>query len=91
MTTNEMLAKIRELKELKTMSAELDKEITVLENEIKQEMNATNKTEVFIDVFVVRYTSVVSNRFDTSKFKTEHSELYKAYLKQTTSKRFSIN
>ena len=30
MTTNEMLAKIRELKELKTMSAELDKEITAL-------------------------------------------------------------
>ena len=91
MTTNEMLAKIRELKELKTMSAELDKEISALEDEIKQEMNATGKTEMFIDVFVVRYTSVVTNRFDTTKFKTEHNELYKTYLKQTTSKRFSIN
>ena len=91
MTTNEMLAKIRELKELKTMSAELDKEITALEDEIKQEMNATNKTEMFIDVFVIRYTPVTTNRFDTNKFKTEHNELYKTYLKQTTSKRFSIN
>ena len=39
---------------------------------------------------IVRWTSVLSNRFDTTAFKREHAELYKLYTKQTASKRFSI-
>ncbi len=41
MSTNEMSAKIRELKELKLMAEELNGEITAIEDSIKAEMTAS--------------------------------------------------
>jgi len=40
--------------------------------------------------YIARFTTVLSNRFDTTAFKREHGEMYKLYTKQTTSRRFSI-
>lgn len=40
---------------------------------------------------IVRWTSILSNRFDTTGFKKEHGELYKAFTKQTASRRFTIS
>ena len=41
--------------------------------------------------YIVRWTSVTSNRFDSANFKKALPEVYKAYLKQVSSKRFSIS
>jgi predicted phage-related endonuclease len=40
--------------------------------------------------YIVRWTSVLSQRFDTSAFKKVMPEVYKEYTKQVTSRRFSI-
>ena len=40
--------------------------------------------------YIARFTTVLSNRFDTTCFKREHAEMYKQYTKQTTSRRFSV-
>ena len=91
MSTNELTTKVRELKELKAMADELAAEITAIEDSIKAEMTARNTDEMQIDVYKIRWTKVLSNRFDTTAFKKLYGELYKAYTKQTTSKRFSIS
>lgn len=90
MTNQEMLKKVRELKELKAMADELSAEITAIEDTIKAEMNAQGVDEMIVDVFKVRYKTVISSRFDSKSFKVTHSELYDQYTKQTESKRFSI-
>ena len=90
MTNQEMLKKVRELKELKAMADELSAEITAIEDTIKAEMNAQGVDEMTVDVFKVRYKTVISSRFDSKSFKVTHSELYDQYTKQTESKRFSI-
>ena len=41
--------------------------------------------------YIVRWTSVLSNRFDTTGFKKVYGDLYKAFTKQTSSRRFSIS
>ena len=41
--------------------------------------------------YIVRWTSVLSQRFDSTAFKKVMPEIYKAYLKQVSSKRFSIS
>lgn len=87
MSTNEMTAKVRELKELKAMAEELAAEITALEDEIKAEMTAEEMT---VDVFKIRWTKVLSNRFDSSAFKKAMPELYGQFTKTTQSRRFSI-
>ena len=91
MSINELTSKIRELKELKTMSTELEAEINTIEDEIKNHMTANNKEEMIVDVFTVRYTTVNSSRFDSTAFKKTHADLYGQYTKQTSTKRFSIN
>ena len=40
---------------------------------------------------IIRYTTVLSQRFDSTALKKELPEIYGAYTKQVTSKRFSIS
>lgn len=90
MSANEMTAKVRELKELKAMIDELSAEAATIEDEIKAEMTARNVSEMAVDVFKIRYTTVNSTRFDSASFKKSHGDLYAQYTKQTTSRRFTI-
>lgn len=41
--------------------------------------------------YIIRYTAVLSNRFDTTAFKKVMPEIYKAYTKQVSSRRFTIS
>ena len=91
MSMNEMLSKVRELKELKAMAEELAAEITAIEDAIKAEMTAQGVDEMQVDVFKVRYKTVISSRFDSKAFKATHAELYDQYTKQTESRRFSVS
>lgn len=40
--------------------------------------------------YIMRYQSIVSNRFDSSAFKKQLPDLYKSFTKQSVSRRFSI-
>ena len=40
--------------------------------------------------YMVRFTTVISNRFDGKAFKADHAKLYDQYMRATESRRFSI-
>ena len=90
MSINELTIKVRELKELQRMAEELQEEITALQDDIKKEMETRGTEELIIDVFKVKWTTVISNRFDTTSFKKTHNDLYQQYIKQTKTRRVSI-
>lgn len=90
MSTNELIKKIRKLKKLKASADDLAAQIASIENDIKAEMTENNVEEMSVDVFKVRWTKVISNRFDTAAFKKTHADLYGQYIKPTESRRFSI-
>lgn len=90
MSTNELSSKVRELKELKAMAEELAAEITAIEDSIKAEMTARETDELQVDVFKIRWTKVVSSRFDTTAFKKAMPDLAAQFTKETSSRRFSI-
>jgi predicted phage-related endonuclease len=90
MSTVEITSKIEQLKELEALIREAEKEAEVLKDEIKAEMTKQNTEEMNAGRYTVRWTSVVSNRFDSTAFKKEMGELYDRYVKQTPSRRFSI-
>lgn len=87
----ELENKIKELKELEAMAHELDTEIESLKDELKAVLVSENKEELVTGAYILRYTTVTTNRFDSTSFKKSYSELYKAFTKQTTSRRFSIS
>ena len=90
MSTNEMEMKIRKLQEWEQLLEEAKAEVESLKDEIKAEMLSRNTEEMTAGRYIVRWTSVLSNRFDTTTFKKEHAEMYKQYTKQTASRRFSV-
>ena len=90
MSTIEITSKIEDLRELEALIEEAKAEAESLRDEIKAEMLSRDTEELEAGQYVVRYTTVLSNRFDTTAFKKLHGELYKAYTKQTTSRRFTI-
>ena len=90
-TTNEMIKKINELKELEKLIDEAKQEVEALKDEIKEEMLLRQVDELDVGTYIVRWTSVLSNRFDSTSFKKVMPEVYKAYTKQVSSKRFTIS
>lgn len=90
MSTNEMEMKIATLKEWEDLLEEAKAQVETLKDEIKAEMLARNTEEMTAGKYICRWTSVLSQRFDSTAFKKEHAEMYKQYTKQTSSRRFSI-
>lgn len=90
MSINEMEKKIETLREWEELLEEAKAQVESLKYEIKAEMLSRNTEEMTAGRYICRWTSVLSNRFDTTTFKKEHAEMYKQYTKQTASKRFSI-
>ena len=91
MATNEMIKKIEELQELEAFIEEVKAEAEAIRDSIKEEMVLRDTEEMVAGQYIVRWTSVLSNRFDTTGFKKVYGDLYKAFTKQVSSKRFSIS
>ena len=66
-------------------------EADAIRDSIKQEMLDRDVEELTAGAYIIRWTSVLSNRFDTAGFKKVYGDLYKAFTKQTSSRRFSIS
>lgn len=89
--TMKLTAKIEELRELKELIKEAEKEVEALESEIKEEMLKRNTEELTVGKYIIRWTTTLSNRFDSTAFKKVMPDVYKVYTKQVTSRRFSIS
>ena len=91
MSANEMTTKIEALRDLEELIEEAKAEAETLRDEIKAEMLNRNIEEMTVGQYIIRWTSILSNRFDTTGFKRAYGDLYKAYTKQTASRRFTIS
>ena len=91
MSKYELLANIELLNKYEAMMEEIKAEADRIRNTIKAEMEAREVEELIAGQYIVRYTSVLSNRFDSTAFKKLYGDLYKAFTKQTASRRFTIS
>ena len=90
MSTIEITSKIEALKELEALIEEAKAEAEALRDEIKTEMLNRDTEEMEAGQYIIRWTSVLSNRFDTTGFKKIYGNLYKEFTKLVSSRRFSI-
>ena len=91
MSTIEITSKIEALKDLESLIEEAKAEAEALRDEIKTEMLSRDTEELEAGQYIVRWTSVLTQRFDTTAFKKVMPDVYKAYTKQVSSRRFSIS
>ncbi len=90
MSTIEITSKIEALKELEALIEEAKAEAEALRDEIKTEMLNRNTEEMEAGQYIVRWTPVLSQRFDSTAFKKVMPDIYKSFTKQVSSRRFSI-
>ena len=90
MSTIEITSKIEALKELEALIEEAKAEAEALRDEIKTEMLNRNTEEMEAGQYIVRWTSVLSQRFYSTAFKKVMPDIYKSFTKQVSSRRFSI-
>ena len=88
MSTKELEAKARELKELQRMAEELTAEMDAIKDAIRIALG--DREEVIAGAFKITNKPVTSNRMDTSALKKELPEIAQRYNKQSTVKRLVI-
>ena len=91
MSINELEKRIEKMQEWENLAAEAAAEAEAIKDTLKQELLERNTEELVAGKFILRWTSVTSNRFDSSAFKKVHGELYKAFCKAVESRRFSVS
>jgi len=91
MSKNEIIARIEMLNKYEEMIAELKAEAESIRDTIKEEMMAQDTEELIAGQYIIRWTSVISHRFDSTAFKKVMPDVYKAYTKPVSSRRFTVS
>ena len=91
MSVNEMETKIARMQEWEALAEEAKAEAEAIKAEIKAEMMQRETEELNAGKYIIRWTSVLSQRFDSTALKKVMPEIYKAYTKQVSSRRFTVS
>lgn len=88
MSNNELLKKIKEIKDLQNLIDEAYAEMESLKDEIKSYMG--DSEEKIIGEYKVTYSRFSSTRVNSNILREQYPEAYKAAAYTTQSRRFSI-
>ena len=91
MSTIDLENKITKMQEYVALAEEAKAEAEALRDEIKAELTRLNAEEVTTGKYIIRWTSVLSQRFDSTAFKRAMPDVYRAFTKQVSSRRFSVS
>lgn len=87
MTNRQYDNRLKKLAELEEQKKALEEQIKAIQEELKADMG--DLEEIDTGKWIVRFTRVISKRFDSTAFKKEHSKLYRDFCRETESRRFS--
>ena len=91
MSKNEMVAMIETMNNYDELASKAKAKADAIREAIKDEMLRLNTEELAAGAYIIRYTSVISNRFDSTTFKRLYADLYKDFTKPVSSRRFSVS
>ena len=91
MSTNEIITKVETLQEYEAIINEASSIVESIKDELKRYMDALGVEELEAGTNIIRYATVLSQRLNSTQLKRDLPELYRSYLKQISSKRFSIS
>ena len=86
-----MIALIETMNNYDELAAKAKAKADAIRDTLKEEMVRQGTEELIAGTYIVRYTSVISNRFDSTTFKRLYADLYKDFTKPVSSRRFSIS
>ena len=90
MSANEIDAKVKELRELRNLEAEVRTAIAAIEDSLKAEMLVKNTDVLSGKDYTITWKTVTTNRFDSAAFKLTHADLFAQFSRSSTSRRLVI-
>ena len=91
MSKNEMISMIETMNNYDDLAAKAKAKADAIREAIKEELMERQVEELIAGQYIVRFTSVISNRFDSPTFKRLYADLYKDFTKPVSSRRFSVS
>ena len=91
MSKKEMVALIETMNNYDELAAKAKAKADAICEAIKEEMVRLDTEELTAGVYIVRFTNVISNRFDSTTFKRLYADLYKDFTKPVSSRRFTVS
>lgn len=91
MSKNEMITMIEAMNNYDDLAAKCKAKADAIRNSIKEQMERESLEELIAGQYIVRYTSVISNRFDSTTFKKLYADLYRDFSKPVSSRRFTVS
>lgn len=89
MKLSELKRQAAEFKRIQEELATLEAQKKAIALKIQKHMGSQELLEA--GDYTIHWTKVVSNKLDTNALKTEQEALYKKYVKQTESRRFTLS
>ena len=90
MSTNELHAVIKELKEYKLLKEEAEARISELENIVKSEMRTQELDKMVIGEYKCSLAMVTTNRIDSKALQEKEPTIYTAFLKASSYERLTV-
>ena len=91
MTTYELTAMIETMNNYDDLASKAKAKADAIRESIKEEMVMRDTEELIAGNYIIRYTNIISNRFDSTTFKKLYAELYKDFTKPVSSRRFTVS
>ena len=91
MSKSELISMIEVMNNYDELAAKVKAKADAIREALKEEMIRRDAEELIAGAYILRYTPVISNRFDSANFKRLYAELYKDFTKPVSSRRFSVS
>ena len=90
MTDRQLNNRITKLQAIEAQQKELEAQAEAIRAEIKADLEAKGEDEHNTGSFIVRWKEIVSRRLDSKALKAALPDVFAAYSKESSSRRFSI-
>lgn len=90
MSTNEIHAVIKELKEYKILKDEAEARISELESIIKSEMKSQELDKMVVGEYKCSLATITSNRIDSKALQENRPDIYSMFIKPSTYERLTV-
>ena len=91
MTKTEIVNLIETMNNYDDLASKVKAKADAIRDLLKEEMLRLDTEELAAGAYILRYTNIISNRFDSTTFKKLYAELYKDFTKPVSSRRFSVS
>lgn len=91
MTERQIENRIKKLQAIEAQQKELEQQAETLKAEIKKDMEEKGLQELETkNGFIIRWKEIISNRLDGKALKAAFPDIYSQFVKQTSSRRFTV-